>query len=286
MLKILLTGSNGQLGQKIAREHKGKFYLIKTDRHNLDITNKKLVTQYVAELKPDYIVHAAAYTDVDKAETDRLTCKKVNIDGTRNLALAAKALDIPIIYISTDYVFSGRKNKPHTEQDPTSPVCYYGKTKLLGEKAIIAHCKKHYIIRVSWLFGESTIGKNFIETVIGLSQKNKSIKIVEDQVSSPTYTGDVARVIEKLIEKSPHYGVYHFSGRGEASKYKQAKWIIKYFNINTVVLPCKSSTFPTPAKRPHYSYLSKNKIEKALSIRVRSWQKMQEEYFKKRLAIR
>lgn len=286
MLKILLTGSNGQLGQKIAREHKGKFYLIKTDRHNLDITNKKLVTQYVAELKPDYIVHAAAYTDVDKAETDRLTCKKVNIDGTRNLALAAKALDIPIIYISTDYVFSGRKNKPHTEQDPTSPVCYYGKTKLLGEKAIIAHCKKHYIIRVSWLFGESTIGKNFIETVIGLSQKNKSIKIVEDQVSSPTYTGDVARVIEKLIEKSPHYGVYHFSGRGEASKYKQAKWIIKYFNINTVVLPCKSSAFPTPAKRPHYSYLSKNKIEKALSIRVRSWQKMQEEYFKKRLAIR
>jgi len=285
MLKILLTGSNGQLGQKIAKEHQGKFDLIKTDRHNLDITNKKLVTQYVAELKPGYIVHAAAYTDVDKAETDRLTCKKVNIDGTRNLALAAKALDIPIIFISTDYVFSGRKNKPYTEQDLTLPICYYGKTKLLGEKAIIAHCKKYYIIRVSWLFGESTIGKNFIETVIELSQKNKIIKIVDDQISSPTYTGDVARVIEKLIEKSPHYGIYHFSGKGVTSKYQQARQIIKYFNINTAVSPCKSSVFPTPAKRPHYSYLSKNKIEKALSIRVRSWQKMQEEYFKKRPAI-
>jgi len=286
MLKILLTGSNGQLGQKIVKEFKDQFELIKTDRHNLDITNKKLVAQYVTEIRPDYIIHAAAYTDVDKAETDRSTCKKINIDGTQNLALVAGALAIPIIYISTDYVFSGRKKKPYIERDPTSPVCYYGKTKLLGERAIVAHCKKHYIIRVSWLFGESTIGKNFVETIINLSRKNKSIKVVDDQIGSPTYTGDVAKIIKELIKKMPRYGIYHFSGKGITSKYQQAKQIVEYFDTNTAVLPCKSSVFPTPAKRPHYSYLSKDKIERALSIKARAWEKMQEEYFKKRPTTR
>ena len=284
MKKILVTGAHGQLGKKISDLLGEKYDLILTDRESLDITDKLKVHKVLKVKSPDIIIHAAAYTQVDKAEKDKVLARKINATGTKNIAAAAVKYNIPLIYISTDYVFNGNRGKPYKEADRTHPLSVYGQTKLDGEAHIAKICKKYYIIRSSWIFGElprGYQGSNFVETILRLAKDKKTLTIVDDQVGSPTYTKDLVKVMEKFITKKSKYGIYHFSGRGEASWFDFAKEIIRIKCKETRVLPIKTQEYPQAAQRPAYSYLDKTKIEKALDFKARSWKAMLKEYLEK-----
>jgi dTDP-4-dehydrorhamnose reductase len=284
-MKILITGSNGQLGKKLADILKNGHQLILTDIDNMDITNSKAVEKRVSEYKPDYIIHSAAYTQVDNAESNIDTCRKINYLGTKNIATIAKKYDIKLIYISTDFVFDGSKTVPYNENDEPRPLSVYGLTKYEGEEFIKNTCNKYYIIRTSWLFGEipkGHPGTNFVETIIKLAKERTDLSVVSDQIGSPTYTGDLVKVILEIINKKPEFGIYHFSGTNECSWYDFAKEILEQEKIKIDLKQIKSDQYPQKAKRPTYSYLDKKKIENALNIRVRSWKDMLNEYLQNR----
>lgn len=281
--KILVTGAKGQLGKKIIDLLSGKYTLVLTDSDDMDITEESQVHKVTQSEKPDIIIHGAAYTKVDLAEEEKDRCKKINSDGTKNLALAAADLDIPIIYISTDYVFDGEKKSPYIETDAPHPLSVYGKTKLDGERDIRNICTKFYILRVSWLFGElpeGHPGTNFIETMLRLSKERNSLSVVNDQTGSPTYTRDLVEIIDLIVSKkeSIPFGLYHLSGNGECSWYDFAKEIFRLAKVSIALKPITSDQYPQRAKRPTHSYMCKKKIEKTLNISVRSWQEMVADY--------
>ena len=283
-MKILVTGAKGQLGYKIS-ELLGKDYeLILTDSENMDITKPEQIEDFVNKKKPDFIFHLAAYTKVDQAEEDRDLCYLINAEGTKNIANSAKINDIPVVYISTDFVFDGKKTRPYTEEDSANPLSVYGQTKLDGENFIRKFCDKYYIIRVAWLFGElpeDHPGSNFVETMIRLSRERESISVVDDQVGSPTYTGDLVRFIDFILKNEAPYGIYNLSGIGETSWHGFAKEIFMQLNNSIDLKAIASSEYPSKAKRPAYSYLSKEKAVK-IGFFVRSWQEMLKEYLLKR----
>lgn len=290
-MKILITGANGQLGKKLIEKLSG-YKLILTDSAEMDITNKKAVIDVTGKEKPDFIIHAAAYTRVDDAETNRDLCYKVNAFGTKNLAEVAQAQHTTLLYVSTDYVFPGTGHDPLGEDDKTDPVNYYGQTKLDGENFIRKICKKYYIIRTAWLYGElpkNHPGTNFVETMLKLAKEKPEVKVVADQIGSPTYTADLVDLIATLCSpktyhlspKTLPHGTYHFSGEGEASWHSFAKEIFRQAKINTKLTPITTAEFPRPAKRPAYSYLSKEKMKKA-GFPVRPWQVALTEYLAKR----
>jgi len=284
-MKVLITGAKGMLGQMIAEVLNDKYELILTDREEMDITEAKCVNNLVKTMNPQVIVHTAAYVDVEKAEGERELAKKINIEGSRNIAKAAEAVKATIINISTDYVFDGKKRTAYRETDPVNPLGVYGDSKLKGECEIIKGCSKAYSLRVSWLYGEHT-SRNFVQKMIELAKKNGELKVIDDQIGSPTYTRDVAEVIKKIIcriEKGHpiSYGIYHLSGKGETSRFVFTKNILRLAQQKARLVPVKSSEFLTIAKRPDYSYLDKSKLEKALGIKIRSWQAMLREYFRK-----
>lgn len=281
MKKILVTGAKGQLGKKIIELMSNNYDLILTDSDTMDITDMEQVTSVFAKEKPDYVIHAAAYTQVDKAEDNAEICHKVNTEGTKNVALACKEMGALLIYISTDYVFDGEKNAPYVETDSPKPLSVYGETKYQGEEEIRKACDQYYILRSSWIFGElpkNHPGTNFVETITKLSKEEKDLNIINDQIGSPTYTKDLVEIIEALIGQRPAFGIYHVSGNGECSWYDFAKEIIRQTGSSKKIAPIKSLQYHQSAARPHYSYLSKEKIEKALSFKVRNWQSMLQEY--------
>ena len=201
--KILVTGAKGQLGKKIHRLLATDYKLILTDSDDMDITDKLKVHKVIKLESPDVIIHGAAYTQVDKAEENEELCRKVNALGTKNIAEVAKEFDIPVIYISTDYVFDGKKGSPYTEDDEANPSSVYGLTKYEGEEYIRKICDKYYIIRSAWIFGELPVGHpgtNFVETMIRLAKEKDELNIVNDQIGSPTYTGDLVETIKKIID--------------------------------------------------------------------------------------
>ena len=257
-MKILITGANGLLGHELSsilKEHT----LILLSHEQLDISNSELVDKYITSNSPDYVINSAAYTQVDACETNYDLAYASNALGPRNLAIKCQQLNIPLIHISTDYVFNGdeKKNSPFVENDKLGPKTVYGKTKLDGEKFVQEICKKYFILRTAWLYGQ---GKNFVKTMISLSKKNKELKVVNDQVGSPTYAKDLAMAIKELIEKkSEKYGIYHITNKGEVSWYEFAKKIFEIKNIEIKVNPVTSEEFPRPAPRPHYSVLSNQK---------------------------
>jgi dTDP-4-dehydrorhamnose reductase len=284
-MKILITGAKGQLGNKLIEILGKDHQLILTDSDNMDITDINIVKKVISKEKPDYIIHGAAYTKVDKAEEEIDLCRKINSTGTKNIATVAKEFDIKLIYISTDFVFDGLKKSPYTESDKPNPLSIYGLTKYEGEEFIREICNKYYIIRVAWLFGELPIGgagTNFVEIMIKLAKERSSLNVINDQIGSPTYTGDLVEIISKTITGSPEFGTYHFSGTGACSWYDFAKEIFAQTKINIDLKPIPSAEYPQKAKRPPYSYLDKTKIEKALNINVRPWQEMLREYLLKR----
>ena len=255
-MKVLVTGAKGMLGQDLCPilEDNG-FDVIETDIDNLNITDELAVNKFVSDEKPDFIVHCAAYTNVDKAEEDLKTAELINVNGTENLAKAATKNDVALVYISTDYVFDGTKNSPYLPTDEPNPINNYGLTKFKGEEAVRKYCEKHFITRTSWLYGHH--GKNFVETMISL--KDKDLKVVDDQIGCPTWTVELANGIVKLINQGV-YGTYHVCGSEKTTWYGFAKKVFELMNLEVSLSPCDTSEFPRPAKRPAYSVMDNNNI--------------------------
>ena len=272
--KILVTGAKGMLGRDLCPMLEDAGYeVIETDIDNLDITNEIQTIKVISETNPDYVIHCAAYTNVDKAEEDLKTAELINSKGTENIAKACNKSGACLIYISTDYVFDGTKNTPYMPDDKTNPINNYGLTKLNGEKAVQNNCEKHYITRTSWLYGHH--GKNFVETMLSLSDKPE-LKVVDDQVGCPTWTVDLSDAIINIIEEDLPYGIYHTCGGGNTSWYGFAKEIFAVANKNVNLKPCTTDEFPRPANRPKYSIMDNSNL-------LRDWKLALKEYIELRV---
>ncbi|HDR7135403.1 TPA: dTDP-4-dehydrorhamnose reductase [Bacillus cereus] len=278
-MKVLVTGAQGQLGQDVVSLLKEQTWeVFGFGREELNITDEKQVSEKVLLIQPDIIIHTAAYTQVDQAESDEEAAFKVNAEGTKYLAQAAEAVGAKFCYVSTDYVFDGTKDTPYKADDQTNPETVYGKSKLVGEQYTQEYCSKSYIVRTSWVFG--LYGNNFVKTMLRLAEENKELGIVHDQVGSPTYTTDLARFIISLVQ-TDKYGVYHGSNSGVCSWYEFAKEIFKQSNIEIVVNPLKTEDFPRPAARPKYSVLDKGMIEENGFESLQNWKEALKDFLKK-----
>lgn len=275
-MNILVTGANGQLGHEMQRvakssNHNYIFTDVADGNEKLDITNLEDIRNMVKKNDVDIIVNCAAYTNVDKAESDYDTANLINNTAAGNLAAAMKEVGGTLIHISTDYVFQGDRNTPCQEDWATNPLGVYGKTKLAGEKAIEATGCNHIIIRTAWLY--SQWGKNFVKTMQSLTASHDTLKVVFDQVGTPTFAGDLADVIAHIINsgQTDKTGIYHFSNEGVCSWYDFAKMICKLSGNTCDITPCYSEEFPSPVKRPHFSVLDKKKIRDTFGIKVPYW---------------
>ena len=281
-MKILITGANGMLAKSVRKRLEGN-ELICTDVEDLDITNEEAVLKKVAEVKPEYIINCAAYTAVDKAETAGEIVEKINADGPRNLAKAAKENDCVLVHVSTDYVFGGDLDveKDYKEDDPKAPVTAYGITKLHGEEAIEENTDKYYIFRTAWLYGD---GNNFVRTMLKLGETKDELNVVSDQHGSPTYAEDLANFIGEAIEKKIPYGIYNATNEGYTTWYDFTKAIFEYAGIICKVNPVTTEEYIdmmkiTQAKRPKNSQMSKAKLE-AQGIEVPEWEDALKRYLK------
>lgn len=278
MKHILITGSYGQLGrelQGLSYTHSYKEYkFIHTDSDTLDITSNEKVDQFFGNTRVDCIVNCAAYTNVDKAESEQETAMLVNSSAVGYLVKAAARTGARLIHISTDFVFDGRSFLPYKEDDPASPVSFYGKTKLAGEKAVLQY-EYGTVIRTSWLY--SPHGNNFFKTILAKGSEADELKVVYDQVGTPTYTRDLARVLLLIAEHSLSGngtcggGLFHYSNEGVCSWYDFAIEILKLTGTHCRVIPVETSEYPAAAKRPHYCVLSKSKIKSQFSLVIPHW---------------
>lgn len=281
-MKILITGANGMLAKAVRERFKNE-ELILTDVAELDITNLKQVEEFVDGCKPDVIINCAAYTAVDKAEEDLDLARKINADGPKNLAIAAKKANSILVHISTDYVFGGNLSleEIYKEDDEKAPETVYGITKLEGENAIIANAEKYYIFRTAWLYGD---GNNFVRTMLKLGKEKESLTVVADQHGSPTYAVDLASIIAQALEKNIPYGIYHATNLGFTTWYDFTKEIFKVANISCNVAPVTSEEFVRPAKRPKNSMLAKEKLLDA-GVEIPSWEDALKRYLKEEKEI-
>lgn len=274
-MKILVTGANGMLAKEVKEKFQKGNEVIATDVAELDITNEKMVNDVIAEIKPDYIINCAAYTAVDKAEENYELADKINGDGPKNLAKAAKKVGAKLVHISTDYVFGGDLDlsKDYDEDDKKEPVTVYGITKLHGEQGIEENMKEYYIFRTAWLYGVG--GNNFVKTMTKLGLTRDEINVVSDQHGSPTYAKDLTDIIYQAIEKKIPYGIYNATNQGYTTWYDFTKEILKEQGIKCKVNPVTTEEYIdmmkiTQAKRPFNSQLSKNKLLK-LGIQIPEW---------------
>ena len=277
-MRILVTGSNGQLGSEMValQAQEAHYQWFNFDRDELDITDKNAVEQFVVNNKIDGIINCAAYTNVDKAEEDVALCYKVNRDAPQYLAQAIEKVGGFIIHISTDYVFDGTNNIPYTEQDKPNPVTIYGKSKIEGEQYVCESCKQHVIIRTAWVY--SSYGKNFVKTMIKLGEEKPSLGVIFDQIGSPTYARDLAKAIITIVNQGIKPGIYNFSNEGVISWYDFTKHIHQLANITSCkVAPIHTADYPTLAQRPHFSVLDKTKIKNTYNIEIPYWRDSLEE---------
>ena len=269
-MKILITGGNGQLGYDMALLLKRNNIPYRAiDIEECDLTQETAVMTYITTYAPTHVIHCAAYTAVDKAESDEQTCYSVNVLATENVAKACLLIDATLIYISTDYVFHGDGDSPLEVDAPKAPLSVYGKTKYEGEQVVKAWLKKYYIVRTSWIFG--VYGNNFVKTMLRLGNEKDTLSVVADQIGSPTYTPDLAEFLYALLQ-TKRYGVYHATNEGFCSWYEFAKTIMEYAKLSCEVVPVSTSEYPTPAKRPHNSRLSKQSIVDAGLPLLPHWQ--------------
>ena len=281
-MKILITGANGMLGCDL-QEVLADYELVATGSKDLDITNYDMVITKFDEFKPDFVINSAAYTAVDDCETHFEDAYNVNAIGPKNLAIACNDYNIPLVHISTDYVFNGKKNTPLVEDDEIGPKSAYGKTKLAGEEFICENMNKYYILRTAWLYGYH--GNNFVKTMLSLAEIHDEVSVVYDQVGSPTFTRDLALAIRELVEYYKNnkedmskYGIYHLTNSAECSWYEFTKEFYKLANLNTKVKPVTTEEFPRPAPRPNYSVLSNEKWIKAGFKPMRNYKEAVEDY--------
>lgn len=276
--KVLVTGSNGQLGIDIVKHFKEKGYeTYGFSREKMDITDLDSVQNVFSRVKPEIVIHCAAFTKVDLAETNVDQAFLVNAVGTRNVSVEAQKYNAKLVYVSTDYVFNGDGKESYNEFDETSPLGVYGKSKLAGENFVKSLTSKYFVVRTSWVYGAE--GNNFVKTMIKLAENNSEIKVVDDQVGCPTYTVDLAKQIELLVQ-TEKYGTYHISNSGNCSWYEFAKAIFKRMEKPVNVLPVSTSEFPRPAKRPSYSVFDHMALRLNGFPKVRPWEEALEEYMK------
>lgn len=268
-MKILVTGYNGQLGYDVLQElNHRNITFIGTTRNDFSLTDTDAMRNFIVNYNPDVVIHCAAYTAVDKAEDEIDICYAVNATATKELAKICKDIDAKMIYISTDYVFPGDGEDFYEVNDTKSPQNIYGKSKLAGELAVQEILDKHFIVRISWVFGIN--GKNFIKTMLNLAKTHDSLSVVNDQIGSPTYTKDLAKLLCDMAI-TDKYGIYHATNEGICSWYEFAKEIFKQSNIDINIKPVTSSEFPTKATRPHNSRLSKDSLDKNNFQRLPDW---------------
>ena len=292
MKKILLIGSTGQVGQELQKTLRLLGELTTLNRQQLDLTQSDKIKETLVALTPDIIVNASAYTAVDKAESEAETAMAVNAVAPKAMAQAAKEIDSNLVHISTDYVFDGKNHRPYLETDETNPLGVYGKSKLLGEQGVCQNCDRYIILRTAWVYGSRGHG-NFVKTMLRLGAEREELKVVADQIGSPTWSLDIAEAIATLLapERKVSSGIYNFTNSGVASWYDLAIAIfaeaaslgfpLKIKNV----LPITTEEYPTPAARPHYSVLAKDKYIKAsqnyppywrnsLRLMLREWQQI------------
>lgn len=276
---VLVTGANGQLGQAIHAVAKNFSALsfVFCSSSELDITNIENCKTIFRQYQPKFCINAAAFTAVDKAESDRELAYKINVEGVKNLAETCLDFNTVLVHISTDFVFDGSNTTPYTETDKPNPTGVYGLTKLEGEKVIESKLQKYFIVRTSWVY--SAFGNNFMKTMLRLAHERDSLTVVNDQIGTPTNAVDLAEALIKIILSididkplSIPYGIYHYSNLGECSWHDFAKEIFRINNISIDLKPIPTSSFPTPAKRPSYSVMNKTKIQKTFGIEIKSWE--------------
>ncbi|MBQ9912698.1 MAG: dTDP-4-dehydrorhamnose reductase [Clostridia bacterium] len=277
---IIVTGAAGQLGGDVCRLLKEKGIPHKgIDKADVDITSESAVKDYFGSTAFDVLIHCAAYTAVDKAEQEKELCYAVNAKGTENLARLCRDKKAAIIYISTDYVFPGEGEAPYGTDDEKAPLSVYGKSKHEGEKAVISLCEKYFIVRTSWVFGEEN--RNFIATMLRLSQTRSEVNVIYDQVGSPTYSADLAVLLTEMAQ-TEKYGVYHATNEGFCSWYELAKKVFDYKKIPVKVNPVTSEQYITPAERPKNSRLSKSSLTDAGFSLLPRWEDAVERYLDKK----
>lgn len=280
MKNVLVTGATGQLGRDVVKELLKKDYLtLLPSRLKMDLCSEESIKNYILNSKCEAIIHCAAYTKVDKAEGEKDLCMKVNSTATKYIAECAKILDIPMIYISTDYVFDGKKDGVYKENDVTNPINVYGESKLLGEQYVNEILSKYYIVRTSWVFNLG--GKNFIETMLNLSKTKDELNVVCDQIGSPTYTKDLAKLLVDMLE-TDKYGLYHATNEGYCSWYEFAMEIFSLSNIDIHLNKIFSDEYKTDAKRPFNSKLSKEKLIENGFKQLPYWKDALKDYLKER----
>ena len=276
-MKLLVTGVMGQLGHDIVKEcQKRNIEAVGVDVDEMDITNAKQVDKVIKKNKYDAVVHCAAWTAVDKAEDEIDACTKVNVVGTKNIVKVCKELDIPLMYFSTDYVFDGQGESEWKEYDERHPLNVYGQTKYEGELAVQT-LNRYFIVRIAWVFGVN--GNNFIKTMLRLGKAHGAVSVVNDQIGSPTYTYDLAKLCVQMIQTNK-YGIYHATNEGLCSWYEFACEIFKQAGMNVEVTPVDSTKFPAKAKRPNNSRMSKTMLDKNGFDRLPTWQDALSRYLK------
>ena len=275
-MKVLVTGTKGQLGYDVVNElEKRGHTAVAVDIEEMDITDAVSVERVITEAEVEAVIHCAAYTAVDAAEDNVEICRRVNAEGTKNIAKVCKKLDLKMIYISTDYVFDGEGERPWEPDDERHPLNVYGQTKYEGELAVEKYLEKYFIVRIAWVFGVN--GKNFIKTMLKLSETHEELNVVDDQVGSPTYTYDLAVLLVDMVE-SDKYGRYHATNEGLCTWYEFAKEIFRQAGVEVKVNPVTSDMFPAKAKRPKNSRMSKEKLDINGFHRLPIWQNALERY--------
>ncbi len=270
MKKILLVGANGMFGLDAALIFSAAGYqVIKAVRDDFDITNLSQVEKFFSDKTFDFVINAAAYTKVDDAEKEQDLAFAVNSIGAKNIALASAQKNIPIIFISTDYVFDGEKTSPYFPSDAVNPKTVYGASKLAGEENVRAVNTRHFIVRTSWLYGK--YGKNFVDTMLNIAKNQKQLKVVNDQFGCPTWTCDLANGIKKLIESDMQFGTYQICGKGTTSWFEFAKKIFEFAGVDVEVLPVTTAEFPRPAPRPKFSAMDNGGLCGDWEIGLRSY---------------
>ena len=277
-MKVLVTGVKGQLGYDVVNELTKRGHVaIGTDIEEMDITDAKSVETVIKESEPDAVIHCAAYTAVDAAEDNVELCRKINAEGTQNIANVCKELDIKMTYISTDYVFDGQGERAWEPEDERMPLNVYGQTKYEGELAVQNTLEKYFIVRIAWVFGVN--GKNFIKTMLNLGKTRDSLTVVNDQFGSPTYTYDLAKLLVDMVE-TDKYGIYHATNEGICNWYEFACEIFKRAGMNVKVSPVSAAEYPAKAKRPSNSRMSKEKLTENGFEKLPTWQDALSRYLK------
>ena len=275
-MKILVTGVKGQLGYDVVKALESRGYQpVGVDREEMDLMNNNMIQNFIMNLKPEAIIHCAAYTAVDQAEEEVEICYQINAEAVKVMAECAKTLDIPMIYISTDYVFDGTKASEYVETDIPNPINVYGASKLKGEQYVQQLLEKFYIVRISWVFGIN--GNNFIKTMQRLGNEQDQLNIIHDQVGSPTYTAHLAPLLVDMIE-TDQYGIYHATNEEYCSWYEFADEIFKQSQLDVTLHPITTDQYKTKAKRPLNSQMSKQKLSDYGFHRLPTWQEALKNY--------